>query len=443
MSEYLARSRVTKALTDSGLAPSFAAAEARLDAIVPCIAVGADMMASQAGQTAALTAVVTAKKCFGRVVVAGEGLETPLHQPLLVGDSLGSAAQALGASIENAIPEKTTHLIRLGWYVPWEGWQVAGWWNRWLAGTRRDPEPVGGATLSLAGMFAGALAVRQIFAHALDGMPPREETVSLWEPGAPAQFDQIGPAQCTLPGKLWLLGLGHLGQAFIWGLLSLPLRGERYAILQDDQWVAVENEATSVLVGPGDLDLRKARLAARWLDHAGWTTELIERRHRGDIRRMPHDPQILLAGLDSVKARRTLVAHGFDYMIDAGIGRGARGFETLQIRTIPAGTSIDGLWLAEDVETRRDQVMGKDAYVALEQDIGQCGVVPLADASVSVPFVGAATAALSLAQLARLGAMQTTSALLQIELGAPGMVIDGGAVGAPESFLGGQTFALD
>ena len=442
MSEYVTRSRVTKALTDAGLTPSFAAAEARLDAVVPCIAVGAGTMESPAGQTAALTAVVTAVKCFGHVVLTGEALEQPLHLPLLVGASLGAAAQGLGAHIETSIPQSTTHLIRLGHSGQWDGWQVAGWWNRWLAGTRRDPEQVGGSSLGLAGMFAGALAVRQVFAHVLGGLPPREETVSLWEPSVPAKPDEIGPIGCTVPGKLWLLGLGHLGQAFVWGLLSLPMYGERYAVLQDDQCIEPENEATSVLVGTRDLGSRKARVAARWLDHAGWKTELIERRHVGDIRRMPHDPQILLAGLDSVKARRTLATHGFDYMIDAGIGRGARGFETLQIRTIPAGSPIDGLWLTED-DARRDQLMAKEAYAALEREIGQCGVIPLADASVSVPFVGAATAALTLSQLARLGAMQTTQALLQLELGAPGLVIDGGMVCAPKSFLGGQTIRLD
>jgi hypothetical protein len=442
MTPHLARSRVTKALTDANLAASFTAAEARLDAVHPCVVIGAEAALTAAGQCAALTAIVTARKCFGRVQLAGEGLDAPLLQPLLIGATLGTAAQGLGAYVAAAIDPGTTHLVRIGNAIPWHGWQVFTWWNRWLAGTRLFHQPIGSASFALAGMFAGALAVRQIFAHVRSGTPPRDETVSLWEPDRTASPDRIGPARCTMPNRLWLVGLGHLGQAFVWGLLALPFLAERHVVLQDDQWIGVENEPTSLLVNMDDIGFRKVRVAARWLDHAGWTTELIERRHLGDIRRTDHDPAILLAGLDDVRSRRILAAHGFDYMIDAGIGRGARDFESLQIRTIPAGVPIEGLWLDQPQISQRERLITQDAYAALEQEVGQCGVVPLADASVSVPFVGAATAALALAQLARLGAMAPAAALLQLELAAPAMVIGGGSIAAPDSFLGGETFAL-
>lgn len=442
MTPHLARSRVTKALTDANLAASFAAAEARLDAVRPCVVIGAEAARTAAGQSAALTSVVTARKCFGRVQLAGDGLHTPLLQPLLVGATLGTAANALGASVVATIDPGTTHLVRIDNAVPWHGWQVFTWWNRWLAGTRPFHQPTGGASLALAGMFAGGLAIRQIFAQVRNGTPPRDEIVSLWEPDQIVRPDRVGPARCTIPNRLWLVGLGHLGQAIVWGLLTLPFQGERYIVLQDDQWISVENEPTSLLVNTNDIGRRKVRVAASWLDHAGWTTELIERRHLGDIRRTDHDPAILLAGLDDVHPRRILAAHGFDYMIDAGIGRGTRDFESLQIRTIPAGASIEDLWLDQPQQSQRERLMSQGAYADLEREIGQCGVIPLADASVSVPFVGAATAALMLAQLARLGAMSHAQALLQLELGSPAMVIGGEAAAAPAAFLGGETFIL-
>lgn len=442
MMPHLARSRVTKALTDANLAASFAAAEARLDAVRPCVVIGAEAARTAAGQSAALTAVVTARKCFGRVQLAGDGLHTSLLQPLLVGATLGTAAHALGANVAATIDSGTTHLVRIGNVAPWHGWQVFTWWNRWLAGTRPFYQPTGSASLALAGMFAGALAIRQIFAHVRNVTPPRDETVSLWEPDQATSPDRIGPARCTIPNRLWLVGLGHLGQAFVWGLLTLPFQGQRYIVLQDDQWIGVENEPTSLLVNTDNIGRRKVRVAAGWLDHAGWTTELIERRHLGDIRRTDQDPTILLAGLDDVRPRRILAAHGFDYMIDAGIGRGARDFESLQIRTIPAGAPVEGLWLDQPQQSQRERLMSQDAYTDLEREIGQCGVIPFADASVSVPFVGAATAALALAQLARLGAMSPAPALLQLELGSPAMVIGGEAIAAPATFLGGETFML-
>lgn len=443
MTAHLARSRVTKAFTDASLVGSFAAAEARLDAVFPTIAIGAQASLSRAGQTAALTSLVTAHKCFGRVRLAGERLDVPLHQPLLDGGTLEEAAHALGADVADSIGDTTTHLIRIDYTPAWRGWQVATWWDRWLAGVRLGPMASGCAGLPLSGMFAGALAVRQIFAHVRLGTPPREESISLWEPHRQAAPERRGPRHCTMPNRLWLVGLGHLGQAFVWGLLSLPLVGERYAVLQDDQWIGVENATTSMLVRAGDIGQRKVRLVARWLDHAGWTSELIERRHHGDIRRTAQDPPILLSGLDDLRPRRALAAHGFDYMVDAGIGRGARDFEALQIRTIPAGTPVAPLWLETGEESIRDRLLGKEAYVSLKREVGACGVVPLADASVSVPFVGAATAALALAQLARLGIMDPAAALLQLELDAPSLVIDGGSTKSPENFIGGETFSLE
>lgn len=427
MNDHLARSRVTKALTDAALSASFAAAEATLDAVRPCVVLGKADAATPAGQTAALTAVVTARKCFGRVRLAGAGLDVPLLQPLLAGPTIGIAARALGADVNASIGEETTHLIRIGDTTPWLGWQVSAWWDRWLAGTRLSGGRSGSPSLALAGMFAGALAVRQVFAHVRHGTPARDATLSLWEPSTAASPGLSGPKHYTIPTRLWLVGLGHLGQALVWGLLALPLRGDRYAVLQDDQWIGVENEPTSLLVGADDVGIRKVRVASCWLDHAGWSTEIIERRHYGDIRRTEQDPLILLSGLDDLRPRRVLAGLDFDYMIDMGIGRGATDFEALQVRVISKGSCTDGLWLDEVSNSPRDRLMGRPAYTALDRDIGQCGVIPLADASVAVPFVGAATAALALAQLARLGAMQPAVRLLQVELGAPDMVLDGGS----------------
>ena len=53
-------------------------------------------------------------------------------------------------------------------------------------------------------------------------------------------------------------------------------------MLQDDQRVREENQATSLLVlAQPKIGERKVRLASTWLEHSGWETELIERRHRG------------------------------------------------------------------------------------------------------------------------------------------------------------------
>ena len=239
------------------------------------------------------------------------------------------------------------------------------------------------------------------------------------------------------------MGLGHLGQAFVWTLLTLPYVGPRRAVLQDDQHIGIENEPTSILVIGQEERRRKVRLAASWLDPAGWETALIERRHQGDIQMTSDDPPFLLCGLDDVEPRRKLAAQGFDYMIDAGIGRGPSDFEGLQIRTIPKGAATENLWNAPIPARSTDDLMEKAAYRALKAQAEGCGAFTLADGSVAVPFVGAATGALTIAQVIRLASMKPAGALIQIGLAAPEMQIDGGLGPAPPTFLGGEAIDLD
>lgn len=60
-----------------------------------------------------------------------------------------------------------------------------------------------------------------------------------------------------------------------------------------------------------------------------------------------------------------------------------------------------------------------------------------------MPFVGAATGALAVAQLIRLASMHAGGALIQLELAAPAMVIDGGQSAAPQGNLGGEPMDLN
>jgi hypothetical protein len=444
MTSHLRRSRVTKALTDSGKAASFPEAEARLDAVDACILLGDQAAATPAGQAAALTAVATAFKCFGRVTLATRASGAPLRLAFPLGPTLGEAAARLGATLAEDVPDQATHLVAVGAPLRGCGWEIACWWDRWLTGVRTETTPCGDPRLGLAGVFAGALAVRQVFAGVLVGAShaPEAATLSLWEPWAEAPTDR-GPVRFAAPNALWLVGLGHLGQGFAWNLLTLPYVGPRRAILQDDQRIGVENEPTSLLVVGEDERRRKVRLAAAWLDPAGWETELIERRHQGDIRRTAEDPPFLLCGLDDVRPRRLLAALGFDYMIDAGIGHGPGDFEGLQIRTIAKGAATENLWNAPPPARPTDDLLAKAAYRALEAQAETCGAFTLADGSVAVPFVGAATGALTISQVIRLTSMKPAGALIQIGLAAPEMQIDGGLVPTPGAFLGGEAIDLD
>jgi len=323
------------------------------------------------------------------------------------------------------------------------------WWDRWLAGSRAvDDDAIGDSRFALAGVFAGAAAVRQVFACVVTGptILPRDVSVSLWTPWQPANITEPGPDRFDVPDKVWFIGLGHLGQAFVWNLCLLPGTGERIAILQDDQCVSEENEATSLLVRPGTIDMckRKTRLAAPWLERASWSTQLIERRHLGDIALTEDDPPYLLSGLDRLKPRLVLAKHGFPFMLDVGIGHGAGNFEGIQFRSIAKGQSLSGIWADEDAsqeETSRRNLT-RPAYVELEKQVGQCGILGFAEASVAVPFVGAAAGALAIAQLIRIASLQTTPLLLQMELSSPEVTTLGALTPASDVNLGSFSVTL-
>ena len=104
-----------------------------------------------------------------------------------------------------------------------------------------------------AGVLAGALAVTEAF-HFLRGNQPsagrREVGLSLWHPELPWQDNAAsGPVITRLPAALWLIGLGNLGQAYLWTLGMLPYAApdEVQLVLQDFDVLALSNDSTSLL----------------------------------------------------------------------------------------------------------------------------------------------------------------------------------------------------
>lgn len=448
MTDHLKLSRISKALTDrSDGAASFDAAEQRLLAVRAVVVVGLDAAVTPAGQAACLTALNASFKCFGAVTLVSEAT-TPLACPTPLGHDLHAAARALGAVIASEVTADATHVILIGEASSsCPASFVRCWWDGWISGIVPpwDERAIGSSSVPLVGVFAGALAVREVFATVLD--LPRSGTrvsiSSLWNPGAdPTDEAAQGPDTVYLPPKLWFIGLGHLGQGILWSLGLLHVQGIEL-VLQDDQKAGVENETTGLLTRGNFVGRRKARVAADWLDRPGWDTRLIERRHYGDIPLLENDPSIVITSLDEPTARIQIAATGFEYLVDAGIGHGPVDFESLQIRILTQEADPHAFWSTQEKEKDLEKLLNNAAYKAHVQESGDCGTRPLATASVAVPFVGAAVGALTLASILRLGSMQTTTKILQMELGTPGMAVRGGENTAPTASRGSLEVRFD
>jgi hypothetical protein len=283
--------------------------------------------------------------------------------------------------------------------------------NGWRAGT----VPAGTVVpfdfeteLTLSGALAAALAVNEAFLFVRQDTPEaglREVGVSLWNPAAVEDWwktENDGPILTYLPSKLWLIGLGHLGQAYLWGLLLLPYADPKEVelVLQDIDLISESTLSTSILSDAGMIGVKKTRAMAATAEVRGFKTSLVERRFDDLLRLGPDDPQVALCGVDNALARRSLGDPGFKFVVEAGLGSGARDFRSIRIHTFPGTKDPRELWSGG-----ADRIISTDApaYGDLKsRGLDQCGVTLLAGKAVGAPFVGMTAAAMCLGELLRL-----------------------------------------
>jgi hypothetical protein len=398
--------RVVKLLVDADDTLTFEAAAKLLRTYRLQIVADTDACSDRAWQAGLLTAVnagVRAVHGGVRVVLARDA---PCTVPWAQGRRLSQALVELGAEIvaDDGGLDSGVPTIALG-----DGQNAASAAagvmrapvvctsaGRWIAGVAPAGDDVAGEveTASVLGaVMASTMAVSECFqwlrGHAVAG--DRRVRVSVWDP----EGGLDGPPIRDLPAALWLLGLGHLGQAYAWllSLLPYPTAGGRRLVLQDDDRLSVANRATSMMHRATHVGTQKTRLAAAAMDPLGWDTALVERRYNGGSVYVSGDPQVLLGGVDNVVARRQLDDTGFPLIFDAGLGAGPDGFLGMTVRRLPDGRPSREIWPAERENIAPAAALAGAAYAALEAETGDhCGVELLAGRTVATAFVGVTAA---------------------------------------------------
>ena len=441
----LRRSRLVKAVADAGRVGSFEAGEERLRSVYVKIVVGPEAAATPAGMGAVITAARLCLKIFEHVEVTG-AIDGSFELAIFGSEvkTLEAALLQIGR-VDDSCTLTSTHRIVIGNELPADASSVRCWWDGWHAGVRRrhDMLPLGDGSNPLAGIFAGALAVREVFASRILSSElalRRTSIVSLWEPWSQENCPAQGPEYAMAATRLWLVGLGHLGQGIAWSLLSLPAAVGSTILLQDDQQVGVENEPTGILVEEDDIGHKKCRSVAKWFERAGWATFLVERRHHGEKAR-EDDPPLVICALDKPAPRRLVAGAGFPYCLDAGVGHGAAEFETFQFHCVRKDDDVAELWTHSGTDNT-EAVLSNPAYRQARHDVGGCGMPDIAGAGVAAPFVGAAVGALMVAQAIRLYSAATTCRSFQLQLGAPDMATQGEIQSPYEAGLGGKRLKL-
>lgn len=408
--------RAVKLALDSGEAATLDEALALFTGYRLAIEVGPDVAHSASLQAAVLTAVNTARRCFlGGVEVAGR-LDVELLVPWRRCRTLTEAVADLGGTPVVTLSPEIPYVL-VGGDVAATGdraFAVRATFEGWAGGVaplatglrleeRRECPP--------AGVLAGALAVSEAFQFVRGGNAAagrRDVGLSLWRPEPQVSWlgtDAVGPPLELLPTRLWLIGLGHLGQAYLWTLGFLPYADPAALelVLQDFDRLVPANDSTSPLTTMGIVGQKKARAMAAWCDERGFRTVVNERRFAADFTVSAEEPQVALCGVDNALARAALEGVGFGRVVEAGLGNGASEYLAFQLHTFPGPQTARERWGGAAEPGSGARLLEQPAYAALaEEGFDECGLALLAGRSVGASFVGTAVAALVVAEALRL-----------------------------------------
>jgi hypothetical protein len=365
------------------------------------------------GQAALLTAVATGVRAFGHVQVLAEVTETIVHSGVARGQSLAEALRREGATITTSTGAPVGRrwpVLLIGTTRPpahdaaqlvlrasWSGWTAT-------VSPTRDTIAKPDTTCPLAAVAAGALGISEIFGatRASPGNDSgfRTATVNLWRPGTD---NDTGPALTHAPLGWWLVGLGHLGQAHAWALSWLPYPPGRAVevVLQDTDRTVSANHSTGLLTPRGSTGIPKTRLAAAALEHAGFSTRILERRLGSDLRASDNESHVALLGVDNLPTRRLTSTVGWRLAIDVGLGSGLADFSSLLLRRFPGNQRSDEVTAWKTQPAGPPTIPTSQAFRALATHSDPCGVVILADTAVGAAFVGVIAACLATAEACR------------------------------------------
>ena len=407
--------RLVKLALDTGEAASLEEAQRLFDDYRLGIVVGNSVAHSATLQAAVLTAVNTGRRSFlGGVSVEGT-LDVPLLVPWGRCRTLRDAVvdlQGVNKAVAPGVPRihfgdasESSDDSEFAVRATFDGWRggVLPLDHGFHLPERQECVP--------AGVLAGALGVSEAFqyvrgSNAMAGR--RDVGMSLWQPVTETDWlstEEPGPELYKLPAGAWIIGLGHLGQAFLWTLGLLPYASPEDVnlVLQDFDALVEANDSTSLLTTRTKIGMKKTRAMALWCEARGFRTSIVERRFADDFRIAGDEPGAALCGVDNAIARANLEDVGFSRVIEAGLGAGPQEYLAFQMHTFPACRTARSRWGVDLHNSNGDNAADNPAYHALAHDgLDECGIITLAGRTIGASFVGAVTAAVVVSELMRM-----------------------------------------
>lgn len=404
--------RLVKLAIDTGEAETIEDAQRLFSGYRLAVSAGPAVANSPTHQAALLTIVNAGRRSLlGGIEIAGV-TDVPLLVPLAPFRTLSEAVAGLGGKPVKAVrPDAPLIVVGDGPAEAEHGLAVRTTFEGWAAGI----VPLKADALRLnerqefvpSGVVAGALAVAEAFQHLRGSQPAagrRNAGLSLWRPELDWRNPEAaGPDIIRLPSALWLIGLGNLGQAYLWTLGLLPYNdpGDVHLVLQDFDVLAESNDSTSLLTQQAVIGQYKTRAMAQWAERRNFKATIVERHFAADFRVGGHEPPVALCGVDNALARSALEDVGFARIIEAGLGGGPSDFLGFRTHLFPGARKARDIW--HDSAAEKAVRIDLPAYQSLAATgADTCGLTQLAGRTVGAPFVGAIAGAAVIAELLRM-----------------------------------------
>jgi hypothetical protein len=352
-------------------------------------------------QAALLTAINSGKRCFMGGIMVKLPEEAKCLLPYWKGKLLKDVVVELGGQIVST-PDIEGYLLTIGSKpTTTKSFQlVCSDWVGGVAVKGDDINLVGVSHFPIGGILAASIGVGLCFIHAMGiskSVFNSSTGISLWRPDLIEEwnsFEAAGPMIKNFPDKLWLLGLGHLGQAYAWsiGLMNFIDPNGLEVLLHDFDSIVKANFSAGLLAEQFNIGQKKTRTLANWLELRGISTRIVESKYSAATNRCEDDPEIMLGGLDSLQTRKILHSEQFKLLIDCGIGGTVGTFDMIRINTFPfAGKTPQELW------ANAEQKLEMPGTKRLTEKINGCGFVK----GIATSFVGAFASCLVLSEILR------------------------------------------
>jgi len=390
-----ALNRTMKLAMDEGKAASYADAERLFRTFRLRIAVGRGFSAAPATEAAVLTLLNAARKTFlGGVELVGQHQER-CTMAWFRGQTLAEVANGFGVLCGEVGIDRDTPTIVVGAEPSHAALDLGLRLD--AGGFTLDPEGGSGWALDApvsVGVAAAGAAINEAFQRVYRGRPlAGARRVRFDLPGATGRNELAA----------WLIGLGHLGQAYLWTMALQALPGERVLLrLTDYDEVTLSSLSTCLLVDMADIGRKKVDAVADKLEKIGFGVVRDTAKVVLDEGAVVSDYPMVLVAVDNIGLRRGLDRLHAARILECGIGDGTEGFTRVQMHAFPGRRLARDVWQGEDARASRRVDISRPAYQAMLRESGdECGTTLMASRSVATPFVGAFAGAV-LAHLSKL-----------------------------------------